>query len=176
MRGIYVGRFQPFHNGHLNCVKYALKESKELVIVIAAAQYSHSKKNPFTAGERYEMILGTLLEEEIDPKHVHLIPAFDINDNSLWVYHLKRLVPQFDHAYSNNSFTTMLFQGAGVPVKRTPFFDREKYNATKIRLMIAKKQPITNLVPSFVERYLEKIDAGQRIRDATISIDDPREK
>ncbi|HLN89981.1 MAG TPA: adenylyltransferase/cytidyltransferase family protein, partial [Candidatus Binatia bacterium] len=51
-RGLYVGRFQPFHLGHLDAIKYVLKEVDELVIVIGSAQYSHNSNNPFTAGER----------------------------------------------------------------------------------------------------------------------------
>ncbi len=45
-RGLYVGRFQPFHLGHLDAIKYALKEVDELVIVIGSAQYSHNSQQP----------------------------------------------------------------------------------------------------------------------------------
>jgi nicotinamide-nucleotide adenylyltransferase len=55
-RGLYVGRFQPFHLGHLDAIKYTLKEVDELVIVIGSAQYSHNANNPFTAGERLVMV------------------------------------------------------------------------------------------------------------------------
>ena len=61
-RGLYVGRFQPFHLGHLDAIKYALKEVDELVIVIGSAQYSHNVNNPFTAGERLVMVRQALLE------------------------------------------------------------------------------------------------------------------
>ena len=40
-RGLFVGRFQPFHLGHLDMVKYALTEVDELIIVIGSAQDSH---------------------------------------------------------------------------------------------------------------------------------------
>ena len=55
-RGLYVGRFQPFHLGHLGAIKAVLKEIDEFVIVIGSAQYSHNSNNPFTAGERLVMI------------------------------------------------------------------------------------------------------------------------
>ena len=55
-RGLYVGRFQPFHLGHLGAIKEVLKEVDELAIVIGSAQYSHNPSNPFTAGERLVMI------------------------------------------------------------------------------------------------------------------------
>jgi len=59
-RGLYVGRFQPFHLGHLSAVKSVLKDVEELVIVIGSAQYSHTTANPFTAGERLIMIRKAL--------------------------------------------------------------------------------------------------------------------
>ena len=37
-RGLYVGRFQPFHLGHLGAVKSILEDVEELVIVIGSAQ------------------------------------------------------------------------------------------------------------------------------------------
>ena len=61
-RGLYVGRFQPFHLGHLDAIKYALKQADELVIVIGSAQYSHNANNPFTAGERLIMVRQALFE------------------------------------------------------------------------------------------------------------------
>ncbi len=174
MRGIYVGRFQPPHNGHLYCIKQALNKVDELIIVIAAAQYSHTKRNPFTAGERYEMLWGALQEEKIPLNRFHIIPAFDINDNALWVHHLKRLVPYFEVAFSNNSFTTMLFENAGIRVEHTPLVERTEYHATTIREKIMKDEDISRLVPPFVDSFLKKINASTRVKNASTSIDDPR--
>ena len=64
-RGVFVGRFQPFHLGHLKAVKDILGEVDELVIVVGSSQYSHEIDNPFTTGERITMIKRALEEEEI---------------------------------------------------------------------------------------------------------------
>ena len=55
-RGLIVGRFQPYHAGHHNSVKKILQEVDELVIVVGSSDNSHTVPNPFTAGERIEMI------------------------------------------------------------------------------------------------------------------------
>ena len=55
-RALFVGRFQPFHYGHLHAVESILKENDELLLVVGSAQMSHEPDNPFTAGERIEMI------------------------------------------------------------------------------------------------------------------------
>ena len=47
-RGVFIGRFQPFHNGHLEAIKKLLIEVDELIIMIGSSQYSHSFDNPFT--------------------------------------------------------------------------------------------------------------------------------
>ncbi|MEM3079801.1 MAG: adenylyltransferase/cytidyltransferase family protein, partial [Thermoproteota archaeon] len=51
-RGLFIGRFQPFHLGHLKAVEYIINRVDEVIIGIGSAQYSHTLENPFTAGER----------------------------------------------------------------------------------------------------------------------------
>ena len=64
IRGLIVGRFQPPHLGHLEIIKQILDKVDEIVIVIAAAQISHTIKNPFTAGERLTL-LRTMIKKKI---------------------------------------------------------------------------------------------------------------
>ena len=66
-RGLFVGRFQPFHNGHLEAVKSILRECDEAVIAVGSSQKSHEPDNLFTVGERIEMIYESLKEAAIDP-------------------------------------------------------------------------------------------------------------
>jgi nicotinamide-nucleotide adenylyltransferase len=58
--GLYVGRFQPFHNGHKSVVKEALKHCDRLIIAVGSSQESRTKKNPFTFEERRELIWRSL--------------------------------------------------------------------------------------------------------------------
>jgi nicotinamide-nucleotide adenylyltransferase len=84
-RGLYVGRFQPFHLGHLGAIKEVLTKVDELVIVIGSAQHSHNLKNPFTAGERLVMIQHSLHEAKIDLDRVWIVPVPDMHLHMLWV-------------------------------------------------------------------------------------------
>ena len=43
-RGLVIGRFQPFHNGHLELVHEILNECEELVLVIGSAQFNYLLK------------------------------------------------------------------------------------------------------------------------------------
>ena len=60
MRGLMMGRFQPFHLGHLELVKQILDECDEVIIAVTSSQFNYLEKDPFTAGERIEMIHNSL--------------------------------------------------------------------------------------------------------------------
>jgi nicotinamide-nucleotide adenylyltransferase len=57
---MYVGRFQPFHKGHLMVVNEALMYCDHLILVIGSAQESGTKKNPFDFETRKEFIRRAL--------------------------------------------------------------------------------------------------------------------
>ncbi len=73
-RGLMIGRFQPFHIGHLKSIEQILNEVDEIIIAIGSAQYSHSMNNPFTAGERVMMVHAALREYNFDLSRVFIIP------------------------------------------------------------------------------------------------------
>ena len=58
MIGFLIGRFQPFHLGHLEAIKFALSKVEYLHIGIGSSNKSHEARNPFTADERKQMILS----------------------------------------------------------------------------------------------------------------------
>lgn len=161
-RAVFVGRFQPPHIGHLRVIEYILNEVDEVIVVIAAAQLSHTKKNPLTAGERVTLMRLMLQNTDIDPSRYWVIPAQDIMDNALWIPHLKRLLPEFHIYYGNNPFVRMLFKEAGYEVRTTPMFDRPLYEASTIRQQIIDDQNVKNVLDNSVFEFLQEIDIKQR--------------
>ncbi len=95
-RGLVIGRFQPFHNGHLELIQQILKECEELVVVIGSAQFNYILKDPFTAGERIEMIHASLSFQSIDRSRIFIIPLSNFENNACWFEYLKSMVPKFD--------------------------------------------------------------------------------
>lgn len=164
-RGLYVGRFQPFHNGHLDAIKYALKHVDELVVVIGSAQYSHNSYNPFTAGERLVMIRHALEEAGVDLAKLWIVPVPDVNLHMLWVSAVEGYTPHFNVVYSNEPLTRRLFMEAGYQVADVPYFDRKAYNSTLVREKMAKDDSWTTLVPSAVAEFIGEIDGVNRLRD-----------
>jgi nicotinamide-nucleotide adenylyltransferase len=74
-RAVFVGRFQPFHLGHLIVAKDILEEVDELIVVIGSAQYSHTIENPFTSGERMMMIREALREAQVPAERYWIVPV-----------------------------------------------------------------------------------------------------
>ena len=73
-----IGRFQPFHNGHLKLAKQILKDCNELIIAVGSSQFNFTFSNPFTAGERVYFIHQSLLEAKIDLSKVYVRTNFEL--------------------------------------------------------------------------------------------------
>ena len=166
-RGLYVGRFQPFHLGHLDAIKYALKEVDELVIVIGSAQYSHNANNPFTAGERLVMVRQALFEAGVDPSKLWIVPVPDVHLHMLWVSAVEGYTPKFTKIFTNEPLTKRLFMEAGYEVKTIPLFKRKVYMSTIVREKMLKDNSWTELVPKSVSDFIMEIDGVNRLRDLT---------
>src|SRR3972149_11518806 len=164
-RGLYVGRFQPFHLGHLEAIKEVLEEDEEVVIVIGSAQYSHNINNPFTAGERLVMIRRALKEAKIDDSRLWMVPVPDVHLHMLWVSALEGYPPKFNVVYSNEPLTRRLFMEKGYKVKNIRFFERKNYNSTLVREKMLKDESWTSLVPKSVTQFITEIDGVNRLRD-----------
>jgi len=164
-RGLYVGRFQPFHLGHLEAIKKILEEVEELVVVIGSAQYSHNKVNPFTAGERLVMIRNALEEAKVDSSRVWIVPVPDVHLHMMWVSALEGYTPKFQIVYSNEPLTKRLFMEAGYRVKGVPFFERQLYSSTIVREKMLLDDSWKTLVPKTVSEFILDIDGVNRVRD-----------
>jgi nicotinamide-nucleotide adenylyltransferase len=164
-RGLFVGRFQPIHKGHLEAIKDVLNEVDELVIVVGSAQYSHRKDNPFTAGERVTMIRKALEEAEIPASRWWIVPVPDVHIHMVWVSEVVGYVPKFDVIYSNEPLTKRLCTEAGFKVKPFPLHKREFYSATEIREKMLNGNDWKTLVPKSVAKVIEEIGGVQRLQD-----------
>jgi nicotinamide-nucleotide adenylyltransferase len=163
MRGLMMGRFQPFHLGHLDLVRQILKECDEVIIVITSSQFNYLEKDPFTAGERIEMIHNTLKESEVDLTRCIILAIENQFNIATWLSYLKSMLPHFDKVYSGNDYVKMLLADSKIEVVTPVFLDREQYNATKIRAMIISDKNWEQFVPSTVSEFIKKINGKNRL-------------
>ena len=164
-RGVYVGRFQPFHLGHLDAIKHVLEEVEEIVVVIGSAQYSHNVNDPFTAGERLVMVRNALEEAEVDSARVWVVPVPDVHLHMMWVASVEGYTPKFQIVYSNEPLTRRLFMESGYKVKGIPFFERQFYSSTMVREKMRVDESWRTLVPKSVADFIIEIDGVNRVRE-----------
>ncbi len=165
-RALYIGRFQPFHYGHLHAVKWILDREDELIVGIGSAQFSHTWRNPFTSGERILMIYKTLKSQGLlDRVIIVEIPDTD-TQHSTWVSVVRTYAPPFERVYTNDPLSRLLFREEGVPVYSIPFHEREHYEATLIRKLIAEgDEEWKKLVPPQVVEVIYDINGVERLRE-----------
>ncbi len=85
MNGLLIGRFQPFHLGHLDALKFALSKVEKLWIGIGSSNKPNQKQNPFSADERKQMILSSIDESISDRIQIFYIPDIENHENELIV-------------------------------------------------------------------------------------------
>lgn len=162
MRGLLIGRFQPFHKGHLTIIKKILKDVDELIIVIGSSQFKNTLENPLSADEREKMIETVLEEEGIRPYRICKIP--DIGDDTLYPGHLIKRVPEFDILYTGNSLVQRLFESKGKRVKKIKPIKRKAYEGSEIRKRMIEGRRWKHLVPDSVIKYLAEIKCVERVK------------
>ena len=175
MRGLMIGRFQPFHLGHLDLAKQILSECDEVIIAITSSQFNYLQKDPFTAGERIEMIHNSLKDAGIDLSRCFIVAIENQFNIATWSSFLKAALPKFDKVYSGNDYVVMLLADSGIKVVMPKFLERAQYNATKIRTLIVSGDTWEHLVPKAVAEFLKKIDAKNRLNTISKSETNPTE-
>lgn len=175
-RGLMLGRFQPFHNGHLALTKQILSECDELVIIIGSAQFNFIEKDPFSAGERVLMIHGALKEAGIDLSRCYIIPVANDENNARWLAYLRSMAPPFDVLYSGNDFVKYLArsQDSAIAIEVPLFAQVNDYNGTNIRHLMQDGKPWEHLVPPAVAKVIQQVGGIVRINLLTRSDSNPQ--
>jgi nicotinamide-nucleotide adenylyltransferase len=164
-RGLFIGRFQPFHLGHIAAIKFALTNVDELIIVIGSSQASYDKQNPFTAGERLSMIKDSLNADTlIDCKKTQIVPVPDTNVHSTWTHTVDMLVPKYDVVFTNNAFTGYLFIQRNITVTEPKLLNRDDLSGTEIRRRMLKNIKWTHLVTEQTQVIIQKINGVERVK------------
>jgi len=153
---LFVGRFQPFHNGHLSDINKASKFSDKIIIGVGSSQESGTKNNPFTFEQRRQMIKKSLSSEI----SYEIIPIPDVNHDEKWTQLVLKNI--FDIVYSGNPLVKKLFEKTKIikDVELLPGI-----SGTEIRNRIIKDQYWQSLVPLEVSNYLMEIQAESIIQN-----------
>ena len=160
-KGLILGRFQPFHFGHLKLIESIVNDKVLPLICIGSAQYSHTVDNPFTVKERKEMIMAVLQSLNCE---YELFEIPDINNYDLYVSHLETFVPIFDQIYSGNPIVQRLFDEAGYKVVKLQMFNREVWEGSAIRLAMREGGDWESAVPNQIVDIIQHIAGTERLK------------
>ena len=161
-----IGRFQPFHLGHLGLVRQILKENDEIIILIGSSQINYTLKNPFTAGERVWMIRDSLIGSSIDMSKVFLINVTDDENNVRWFSNIRSSSPPFKVLYTGNNFVRTLLKDEPIIIKEPKLVNENLLKGSFIRkLILENDSKWQDLVPESVIKTIREIHAVERIRN-----------
>ena len=163
MNGLLIGRFQPFHLGHLSAIQFALSKVDKLWIGLGSSNKPIEKDNPFTATERKEMILSSIDSSMKEKISIYFIP--DVDNHIRWIEKIDTIVPSFDIVFSNDDLTRHLYAKRSTKISSIPFSKREILSGTRIRDLIVSDQKWDDLVPDGTKNFLIGISAKDRLED-----------
>jgi len=163
MDGLLIGRFQPFHLGHLDAVLFGLSRAENLFIGIGSSNKSNERKNPFSAEERTKMIISSIESSMIDRLKIFDIP--DVDNHEKWTFEIDQIVPKYGIVFTNDEFTKTLFEKRQINVVPVILKDREKFSGTNIRQLIVDDKNWQDLVPHGTRKVLDKLNAKGRIKN-----------
>lgn len=94
---VYIGRFQPFHNGHAITFRKAIELADHVLILVGSANVAPNIRNPWSFLQRKDMITAALKEPHVislaNGVSVDIQPLNDIpyNDNA-WVEQVQKTI------------------------------------------------------------------------------------
>jgi bifunctional NMN adenylyltransferase/nudix hydrolase len=91
---VYLGRFQPLHNGHLAVLRKALEVADHVIVVLGSAHKAPDVKNPFNEIERKVMVRGAL--RDTTPEDYQRVSVVGVRDHlysdALWITDVQQAV------------------------------------------------------------------------------------
>lgn len=164
---VYVGRFQPFHNGHLQTLKVALNAAKQVIILLGSSNRAPNIRNPFSPMQRSEMIRLAMREAGLPLERIIMVPINDYPyQNNKWIQNVQDTVAGLTAAYGEDpsigiigfkrdhtSFYLDMFE----PWENIENDEVGKINATEIRNMFFHNNgdcDLSAMVPASTQTYL----------------------
>ena len=161
------GRFQPFHNGHLEYLRGAAARSDEVFVGITNPDPERMKEepsdplrhlpesNPFTYVERLLMIEAAAEDEGI---RVHVIP-FPVNEPELWPAYVPGGVTQYLRLFSGWGGTKLeRMREAGYDVIVLDEGAEKEISGADVRAALRSGGDWEALVPSGVARVIRSLE------------------
>ena len=163
------GRFQPFHNGHLEYLKGAGARCEQVFVGITnpdptRVQPEESdplrhlpESNPYTYVERLLMVKAAAADAGIAAERLHVIP-FPVNEPELWQAYVPEDVVHFIRLFSNWGDTKLeRLREAGYEVVVLDEGAAKEISGADVRAALREDGDWERLVPPGVARLLRQL-------------------
>lgn len=159
---LFIGRFQPFHNGHLYSLKKCFELADQVIVGIGSSQESGTENNPWDLETRKEMVESVL--EGLPAQVVALPDLFDDQkwgDQTLSLIHTKGLETSEVVGVGNNGWTNRILRSIAIDVYETGLYQRDELEGIKIRALIKKgderwKERVPLSIVKYVRNYAKQ--------------------
>src|SRR5436305_8283482 len=169
-RGMIHGRFQPFHNGHLEYLRGAAERSDEVWVGITNPDPARIKpepsdplrhlpeSNPYSYAERLLMIKAAAADLDLDPGCVHVIP-FPVNEPELWSAYVPHGTTQYLRLFSDWGGTKLeRLRSAGYEVVILDEGAEKEISGADVRAAMRSGEEWEALVPPGVARIIRSLE------------------
>jgi cytidyltransferase-like protein len=164
------GRFQPFHNGHLEYLRSAAERSYEVVVGITNPDPTRIRpepddplrhlpeSNPYSYFERLLMVKAAAADLHLDPSKVHVIP-FPVNEPELWPAYVPPGVTQYLRLFSEWGGTKLeRLRAAGYEVVVLDRGIEKEVSGADVRAALRAGRDWEALVPPGVARVIHGLE------------------
>ncbi|HVZ12241.1 MAG TPA: adenylyltransferase/cytidyltransferase family protein [Patescibacteria group bacterium] len=152
--GLVVGRFQPFHKGHLYLLNEVLKACDKIIIAVGSSNVSN-ENNPLSYATRVEMLKKVILEEGLGKRVIKIVPSPDDPSDDKWLELLLKEAGKIDIAFGNNEWTNGILERAGYEVIEVPYLNRVHFQGVYIRNMFSEGKPWEEEVPEYLVDFIK---------------------
>jgi nicotinamide-nucleotide adenylyltransferase len=169
-RGMVHGRFQPFHNGHLEYLRGAYERSDEVFVGITNPDPTRIKpeasdplrhlpeSNPWSYAERLLMVTAAARGAGLDLGRIHVIP-FPVNEPELWPAYVPDGVTQYIRLFSEWGGTKVdRFREAGYEVVVLDQGVAKAVSGADVRSALREDGDWETLVPAGVVRVIQSLE------------------
>ena len=88
---VFIGRFQPYHNGHHHIISQGLQRAEKIIILCGSAHLPVSHRNPWSFQQRKTMILNSFTKDEAE--RITVLPLMDSPYNdAIWSQSVQTIV------------------------------------------------------------------------------------
>jgi bifunctional NMN adenylyltransferase/nudix hydrolase len=183
---VVIGRFQPFHLGHLALLQHALAVAPRALLVVGSAGGPRLAKNPFSADERIQSIRESLTPEQ--QARVSFATVRDYYDEPRWAGAVKAAVARESsgsialvgfHKDDSSSYLSIFPEWRELALPRQAPIDGTALRRSYFSESDTLSPDLVAAVPPAIARFLEQFKRGphfERLREELHALEESRKK